>query len=48
LRRRFFGNSGSISAHKSSSTSGCGIVPPSGCAMSQRTDVARKVQDSFC
>lgn len=48
LRRRFFGNSGSTSAHKSSSTSGCGIVPPLGCAMSQRTDAARKVQDSFC
>jgi hypothetical protein len=48
LRRRFFGNSGSISAHKSSSTSGCGIVPPLGCAMSHRTDAARKVQDSFC
>ena len=48
LRRRFFGNSGSISAHKSSSTSGCGIVPPLGCAMPHRTDPARKVQDSFC
>ena len=48
LRRRLFGNSGSISAHKSSSTSGCGIGPPLGYAMSHRTNGAPKVQDSFC
>lgn len=48
LRRRFFGNSGSISAHKSSSISGCGIISPSGYAMPHRTNTAKKVQDSFC
>lgn len=48
LRRLFFGNNGSISAHKSSSTSGCGIVPPVGYATPHRTNLTRKVQDSFC
>jgi hypothetical protein len=48
LRRRFCGNSGSISAHKSSSISGCGIVYPHGYAMPQRTNATTKVQDSFC
>lgn len=48
LRRRFLGNSGSISAHKSSSISGCGIVSPDGHTMPHRTNAAKKVQDSFC
>jgi hypothetical protein len=48
LRRRFLGNSGPISAHKSSSINDCGIVPSLGYAMPHRTNVATKVQDSFC
>lgn len=48
LRRRFCGNNGSISAHNSSSISGCGIVCPHGYTMPQRTNATTKVQDSFC
>jgi hypothetical protein len=48
LRRRFFGNSGSISAHKASSTIGLGIFPPDGVTMPDRTKPFNQVQPSFC
>jgi hypothetical protein len=48
LRRRFLGTSGSISAHKSSSMSGCDIFSPWGHAMPHRTNITKKVQESFC
>lgn len=48
LRRCFFGKSGSISPHSSSSINGCDILTPRGYAMPHRTNAATKVQDSFC
>ncbi|OGA52026.1 MAG: hypothetical protein A3F74_02060 [Betaproteobacteria bacterium RIFCSPLOWO2_12_FULL_62_58] len=46
-RRRFFGDSGSISAHNSSSISGSGIVRPPGYAMYYRTDPSKKQKRDF-
>jgi hypothetical protein len=48
LRRRFFGNSGSISAHNASSTIGLGIAPPAEDTMPNRTKPLIHVQPSFC
>lgn len=48
LRRRFFGNSGSISAHNSSSMIGCDIIPPISDVMPNRTKSFNRVQESFC
>jgi hypothetical protein len=48
LRRRFFGNRGSISLHKSSSINGSGILSPSGDKMPHGTNAPIKVQESFC